>query len=201
MNRKCYSLLFLLSLAGTLHAQRPPGPPGERPSNQEVMDSTFIEGNEEVQLFEEVSELDPQRSALLSAVFPGLGQIYNKQYWKVPIIYSGFAVFGHFISYNNEIYHSFRNAAISLSNGAENPFSSVASSSDILIRNRDSFRRNRDYLIILGTVFYILNIVDAHVSAHLDEFNVNEDLSFRFQPSTQTFFSSQVVGASFIIQL
>jgi hypothetical protein len=165
-----------------------------------IADSTFMQTGEDAQLFSEVSNLDPQRAALLSAVFPGLGQIYNKQYWKVPIIYVGFAAFGHFINYNNELYHTFRNAAISQSNNLENPLASVASTQNILIRNRDNFRRNRDYLIILGSVFYILNIVDAHVSAHLDEFNVNEDLSFSIEPSMQnSVMNSKAFGASLIL--
>ncbi len=166
-----------------------------------ISDSTFIQTDDEFLLFEEVSDLDPQRSALLSAIVPGLGQIYNKQYWKVPVIYAGLATFAHFISYNNDLYHTFRNAAISNANGLGNPFDNIASSQTILIRNRDNFRRNRDFLIILGSVFYILNIVDAHVSAHLEEFNVNEDLALSIEPSIKsTFANGQALGASIILR-
>ena len=130
-----------------------------------------------------------------------MGQIYNKQYWKVPVIYLGLVTFGHFINYNNELYHAFRNAAISQANGLGNPLADIASSQDILIRNRDNFRRNRDFLVILGTAFYLLNIIDAHVSAHLDEFNVNEDLAISLRPSVQsTAMNSSVPGASIILR-
>lgn len=167
-----------------------------------VSDSTFIQTSDDILLFEEVSDLDPQRSALLSAIVPGMGQVYNKQYWKVPIIYVGLATFGHFINYNNNLYHAFRNAAISDSNGLGNPFVDVSSSQTTLIRNRDSFRRNRDFLMILGSVFYLLNIVDAHVSAHLDEFNVNDDLTISIEPSMQnTVANSTAIGASLILRL
>lgn len=165
-------------------------------------DSVLMETGEDIESFKEISRLDPQRSALLSALLPGTGQIYNKQYWKAPLVYGGLAAFAHLINYNNELYHAFRNAAIAEQNGLINPFSRVASNSSALIRNRDNFRRNRDYLIILGTIFYLLNVVDAHVSAHLYEFNVNETLTFSIRPSVISISPlHQVVSTSFIFQL
>ena len=195
MEKRVVLALFILSFSRILLAQ-------ESDNNIELItDSTFIETDEDIQLFEEVSELDPQRAALLSAILPGMGQLYNKQYWKIPLIFGGMVAFGHFIDYQNNLYHAFRNAAIAQSNGLENPFLGVTSSDQILIRNRDSFRRDRDFLIILGSVFYLLNIVDAHVSAHLDEFNVNHDLVISLKPSMQqTAMSTQAIGASFVIR-
>lgn len=164
-------------------------------------DSTFIKAEEDATLFEEVSDLDPERAALLSAVIPGLGQAYNRQYWKVPIVISGMMVFGHFINYNNKIYHGLRNAALINRASGENPYAKIISSEEGLVRNRDNFRRNRDFLIILGTAFYLLQIVDAHVSAHLDEFNVNDDLALQIKPSIQpTPLFSQAVGVSFVLK-
>ncbi|MEM6831227.1 MAG: DUF5683 domain-containing protein [Bacteroidota bacterium] len=185
---------FLLLFSFILCAQ-------EKSSKEDIQlitDSTFIETEEDIELFEEVSDLDPKRSAMLSALVPGLGQIYNRQYWKVPLIYGGLAAFGHLINYNNELYNAFRNASIDRSN-PPNPIVTIAGSDATLIRNRDNFRRNRDYLMILGTIFYILNVVDAHVSAHLDEFNVNEDLALSIEPSFDTSFG-QNIGASFVIR-
>ncbi len=194
MKTSIFTFLFLFGFF--LSAQESPE---ENRDIELITDSTFIETEEDIELFEEVSDLDPQRSAMLSALVPGLGQVYNKQYWKVPLIYGGLAAFGHLINYNNELYNAFRNAAIATTNGSENPFESVASTETSLIRNRDNFRRNRDYLIILGTIFYILNIVDAHVSAHLDEFNVNDDLALSIEPSLDSSFG-QSIGASFVIR-
>jgi hypothetical protein len=169
-----------------------------------VINDTTDFGEEDAELFEEVSDLDPQRAALLSAILPGLGQAYNRQYWKVPIVISGFVVFGHFISYNNTLYHAFRNAVILETDGDDstvNPYAGVVSTLEGLTRNRDNFRRNRDFMMILGTLFYALQIVDAHVSAHLNEFNVNDDLSLHIEPSIQsTPLFSQAVGASLVIR-
>ena len=166
-----------------------------------LTDSTFSELEDDAVLFEEVSDLDPQRAALLSAVIPGLGQIYNKQYWKVPIVISGMVIFGHFINYNNKVYNALRNAAIIQSRTRTNPYSTIINSESSLVRNRDNFRRNRDFLIILGSAFYLLQIVDAHVSAHLDEFRVNEKLALGIEPSVQsTPLFSQVVGVSFVLR-
>ena len=53
---------------------------------------------------------NPKKASRLSAILPGLGQVYNKQYWKVPVIYGGYAVIGHYIKFNNQMYHDFKNA-------------------------------------------------------------------------------------------
>ncbi|WP_462249143.1 DUF5683 domain-containing protein [Ekhidna sp.] len=167
-----------------------------------IDDSTFVKAEENAELFEEISELDPQRAALLSALAPGLGQAYNKQYWKVPIVLAGMLTFGHFIHYNNQVYHGLRNAALLTSQGLTNPYQSIITSESSLVRNRDVFRRNRDFLIILGSAFYILQIVDAHVSAHLEEFKINDKLAFGIEPSIQsTPLLSQAVGVSFVLKI
>ena len=86
--------------------------------------------------------------------------------------------------------------------GLGNPYAEVSSSQTTLVRNRDNFRRNRDFLIILGSVFYLLNIVDAHVSAHLDEFSINEDLAISIEPSMQSMATnSTALGASLILRI
>lgn len=166
-----------------------------------IDDSTFVQAEEDAELFEEISELNPQRAALLSAVFPGMGQVYNKQYWKVPIVLAGVLTFGHFINYNNKVYHGLRNAALLTAKGQTNPYQSIISTEASLVRGRDVFRRNRDFLIIIGSAFYILQIVDAHVSAHLEEFKINDKLAFGIEPSIQsTPLFSQAVGVSFVLK-
>ena len=188
---KYFVLLCLLFIGFSfLHAQ-----------DQPILldDSTFVELEDDGQLFQEVSQLNPQRAALLSAVFPGLGQIYNKQYWKVPIVFSGMLVFAHYISYSNRVYNSLRNATLLVNSGQNSPYANI-NTVDGLARNRDNFRQNRDFLIILGCGFYLLQIVDAHVSAHLDEFIVNKDLAVNIRPSIQsTPLISRAVGVSLVI--
>ena len=166
-----------------------------------IADSTFVEAEEDAKLFEEVSELNPQRAALLSAIFPGMGQVYNKQYWKVPIALVGVIIFGHFIDYNNKVYHSLRNAALLTAKGQTNPYRSIIANESALVRGRDVFRRNRDFLIVLASAFYVLQIVDAHVSAHLEEFKLNDKLALSIEPSIQsTPLLSQVAGVSFVLK-
>ena len=166
-----------------------------------IDDSTFMESAVDAELFQEISDLDPQRAALLSAVMPGLGQVYNGQYWKVPIVLSGMIVFGHYINYNNKVYHALRNAALSNNSAGINPFENVAGSTESIVRNRDIFRRNRDFMIVLGSAFYLLQIVDAHVSAHLDEFTINKDLALSIEPSIEsTPLFSQAAGVSLVLR-
>ena len=134
-------------------------------------------------------EHSPRRAALLSAVLPGLGQIYNKKYWKVPIIYGGFAILGYLVVYNNDQYQIFRRARIAEENNQreENPlvgirpgvYDNIAQLGNIV----DGTRQRRDQLIIYTAGFYGLNIMDAIVDAHLIEFDVNPDLSFKLEPT------------------
>ena len=191
MHKTILSLLALMMVCTTLAQERP----------ILIDDSTFMDSGVDAELFQEISDLDPQRAALLSAVLPGLGQVYNRQYWKVPIVLSGMLVFGHYINYNNRVYHSLRNAALSNNSVGINPFENVAGSAESLVRNRDIFRRNRDFMIVLGSAFYLLQIVDAHVSAHLDEFAVNKDLALSIEPSIEsTPLFSQAVGVSLVLR-
>lgn len=163
-----------------------------------VSDSLFLI-REDIETIETYSKLDPKKATLFSAILPGLGQAYNNQYWKIPIIYGGGLLIGHYIDYNNRIYNEFRNALIAEADDNDltvNPYSGRFSE-DALERNRDAFRRNRDMLIIIAGAFYLLNIVDAHVSAHLHEFDINENLSMKVSPSIKsTPLFSQTVGLS-----
>jgi len=162
-------------------------------------DSLFLVSDfDNIESISTVSELDPQKAAMLSAVLPGLGQFYNNQAWKIPLIYGGGIIIGHYINYNNQIYNEMRNTLIAETDNDENtvnPYSGFSQTS--LERNRDFFRRNRDLLILIGGAFYLLNIVDAHVSAHLNEFEVNDNLTFKVSPKMlSTPLASRNVGIS-----
>lgn len=151
-------------------------------------DSLFMSNGGDPELIETVSKLDPNKAAMLSAVLPGLGQAYNNQYWKIPIIYGGGLILAHYIAYNNRIYNEFRNALVAEVDDNSNtvdPYSAYFSS-DALENNRDAFRKYRDELIIITAAYYFLNIIDAHVSAHLSEFDLNEKLSIQVAPAIQT---------------
>jgi len=166
----------------------------------DASDSTFIENLGDIEEFKSISNLDPNKAAVLSAILPGLGQAYNGQFWKIPIVYGGAIIIGHYINYNHQFYHEFRNAVDAARDNSDQTinFYGGSFSTETAVRNRDKFRRDRDFLIIMGGVFYLLNIVDSHVSAHLKEFDINDNLSMNIRPTIQ---SSPVFSQSFGLTL
>ena len=137
------------------------------------------------------------KAPMLSAILPGLGQIHNKQYWKLPVIYGGYLLIGHYIKFNNNMYKEFRSALIAQTDENDltiNPFPNFSESS--LERNMEYWRRNRDLLIIFTGVYYILNIVDAHVFSHLNDFDIGNDISFSLSPEISKFGYNHNFGIS-----
>lgn len=143
-------------------------------------------------------EHSPRKATIYSAVLPGLGQIYNKKYWKVPLIYGGFIGFGYAINWNNNYYvlykqaysdivdddpntNSFKDLAIEGSWDWDNS-SQVSQFTTRLNNAKNSARRNRDFMIILSAAFYALNIIDATVDAHFFNFDIGDDLTFNWAP-------------------
>jgi hypothetical protein len=126
--------------------------------------------------------LAPSRAAFYSAVLPGLGQAYNKKYWKIPIIYAGMATGIYFYIQNDKDYDRFRNAyKRRLAGFTDDEFYgdgvNPIISNDRLIDAQKSAQRNKDLSLVVTVVFYLVNIIDANVDAHLKQFNVTEDLS------------------------
>lgn len=127
----------------------------------------------------------PRRAALYSAVFPGLGQIYNRKYWKLPIIYAGAAAVVYAFNFNDREYQKFREAYILRRNG-DNTTSSLANLyPDInqLSNARDFYRYYRDFSVILGILLYGMQLADAAVDAHLSTFSVKDDLKVTLGPA------------------
>ena len=132
---------------------------------------------------------NPKKATIMSACVPGLGQIYNKKYWKVPILYAGFAVLGYFIVDNTKQYQDFKNAYLyeygdsskitlnKRSRGYVNTYTL-----DGLQQGKDYYKTYRDLSIILIGFVYVLNIIDATVDANLFNFNVTEDVSLQLKP-------------------
>lgn len=135
----------------------------------------------------------PQKAAFYSAVLPGLGQAYNKAYWKIPIIYATGTVLGYFLITNNNTYQDLRKALLIRRDGDSTTVDAFSSHPTLgeeypggdrnLQYNRDVFRRNRDLTILLAVLAYGLNIAEAYVHAHLKEFDVSDDLSMRLTPN------------------
>lgn len=126
---------------------------------------------------------DPSRAALLSAAFPGLGQIYNRKYWKLPIVYGGAYALGYGIHWNDDNYNLVRNALFAVRSGTidpDNPLHTVSES--VLARETDRFRRDRDFLIIGSILAYLIVIVDSYVDAHLRDFPLGKDTAMQLGP-------------------
>jgi hypothetical protein len=120
----------------------------------------------------------PREAAFRAAVLPGWGQIYNKKYWKLPIVYGGITAIGYGIYWNNSYYQYFKSVyQEAFLTGNPQQINITAAES---LRNQ--FRRNKEQLIIAGVVFYGLTIVDAIVDAHFSTFDVSDDLSLRWLP-------------------
>ena len=133
------------------------------------------------------------KAAIYSAVLPGLGQAYNKKYWKIPIIYAGFGVLGYFVVMNNNEYKEFKEAYIYVANGdtvpTENPYVTKYSQQQ-LKDAMDYYRRNRDLSIIIGALWYTLNILEAYVDAHFYDYEISDDLTMSIRPTTNYYFAS-----------
>ena len=132
-----------------------------------------------------------KKATTLSTICPGAGQIYNKSYWRVPIVIGGLASTIYTIDWNNRGYKRFktaytlcvdyRNNPDKYPNGSPDEFRGAYS--ETFLKNlKDSYRRNRDLCILLTAGVYILQIIDAHVDAHLQDYDISDDLSMNFEP-------------------
>lgn len=122
----------------------------------------------------------PARASLYSAMLPGLGQIYNGDYWKIPIFYSGFIITGYFISSNNAQYERYNRMYYNTTDPESPDYGRF--NAQTMKYYKDTYRRFRDYSILSGILVYALNIIDANVFAHLQDFDVSDDLSASFAP-------------------
>jgi hypothetical protein len=130
-------------------------------------------------------EHSPQKATILSAVFPGLGQVYNKKYWKVPILYGGFAALGYAMSFQGKEYKRYKRAYNLLTDRNEETVDEFNGkrSADELKSARDYYRRNRDYAILGTVLLYALNIIDANVDATLYDYEIDDNLSLKVVPT------------------
>ncbi len=173
-NRFLHIVLFLLALP--LFAQQTDSLKVKRETALIVKDSARSP--------KDYDPLAPARAAFYSAVVPGLGQAYNKRYWKIPIVYAGMGAGVYFYLRNDKDYNRFRDAYKSRLAGFTNDefYGNGATplvSDARLIDAQKNAQRDKDISVVVTVLFYLLNIVDANVDAHLQQFNVNEDLSFK----------------------
>ena len=129
----------------------------------------------------------PRQAAWRSAILPGLGQIHNKQWWKVPLVYGGFVAVGLAYDFNQRYYREFLGEVQYRSehNGeAKNPIY-AGYSFEGMVRVKDAYRRNRDLSILGFAAWHAVNIIDAYIVAKFFRYDMDEDLSIRIEPSIQ----------------
>jgi len=134
----------------------------------------------------ELPKHSPGRATLYSTFLPGLGQVYNRKYWKVPIIYVGIVLPLYFGIEQQNIYNDKRDAYVNrISGDSTDKYLEFGNffTNEGLLQSMDINRRNRDLMFIVAGVIYVLQIVDASVDAHLFYFNVSKDLSFQYTPT------------------
>ena len=139
---------------------------------------------------------DPARATWLGIAFPGGGQIYNRKYWKLPIVYGGFLGCAYALTWNNQMYKDYSQAYLDICDEDD----TTASYEDFLPPNynaqanveylkrvfknrKDNYRRYRDLSIFSFIGVYAISIIDAYVDAELSHFDISEDLGLRVRPS------------------
>jgi hypothetical protein len=144
--------------------------------------------------------LSPNKAVIYAAIFPGLGQIYNRKYWKLPFVYGGFLGCAYAITWNGDQYDGYKKAYQDFQLNEEGDFKGISwkdyfrntsedalkaqhtYNSERLKRKRDFYRRYRDLSYIITIGMYAISIIDAYVDAQLFDFDISTDLSMRVQP-------------------
>lgn len=124
----------------------------------------------------------PKKATLLSAVLPGAGQIYNKKYWKLPIIYGGIGLSVYYLEDNLKTLRIYKKGLQAIQDDDPNTVNTTGLDSSTLSRAIDQRKNWRDLSYIAIGAIYALQIVDANVDAHLFYFDVGEDLSLNVLP-------------------
>ena len=148
----------------------------------------------------------PKKAAIWSALLPGAGQVYNKKYWKVPIIYGAFTTCAYFAVDNRREYLRYRDAYRA---ETDNDSTTISEFDGFPITvqgirdRRDQFKQWMELSYILGGLTYVLQIVDASVDAHLFYFDVSDNLSLRWQPQFRRnrFLNTSTAGVSLHLTL
>jgi hypothetical protein len=148
---------------------------GQDKKNKKTRDTLTVENI--TKITEPIDPLSPAKAAFYSAVLPGLGQAYNKKYWKIPIVYGALGTGIYFYTSNNKEYKRYREAYKSRLAGFEDDEFYDRVTLDGLQRAQKFYRKNKELSLLVCVGIYALNIIDANVDAHLLQYNVNENLT------------------------
>lgn len=144
----------------------------------EALKDTVKKTKQEVKF---VMKKSPLKAVLLSAALPGAGQYYNESYWKLPLVALAGGYFGYEIINQNNKYLDYKEQYIA-SQTPENP-----SGNQALLTSRNFYKDERNRFILYFTVFYVVNLVDAYVDAHLYDFDVSDKVGVTLQPARMEF--------------
>lgn len=211
MNPLVRSFLLLIVIVASLPAlgqdtvrQNPP----DSTAGLNDADSIIVSKDGKIITIESyAARYNPRKAMLFAAIFPGSGQAYNKKYWKIPLVYGGFGGIGYAVWWNQGRYLAYRKGLFSLLNEPAAPVSDPATgltplgnkviggkayypvgatglmSLDVARNAVNKYRRDRDYALIMCFIFYMMQMVDAHVDAHLKEFDINPQLKVSIEPT------------------
>jgi len=196
VNRLLITLLASCAFFQTIFSQEASAI--KTPSESDSIKTTLRKGGVVMQdsLFKKkkvINPLAPSKAAFYSAAIPGLGQIYNKRYWKVPIVWGALGGSIYAYTWTNDSYQRFRTAFKRRRAGfTDDEFFDINDDNlpgappdldnNDLENQQERFQEDRDLWLVVSIASYALNIVDANVDAHLKQFNIDDDLSFDFEP-------------------
>lgn len=146
-----------------------------------------------------------RRATVMSAILPGLGQAYNRKYWKMPIIYAGMGGFAYMYINNNSEYTYYRDNLKAIYDEDPNTNNNTNYQDWQLQSLKDQYKKNRDLALIGFFAVYLLNIIDANVDGHLRTFDVSDDLGLHVDPyfappRMQSSFKAAEIGMSFTLK-
>jgi len=184
---KKFHILLIASLFFTIHSF------AQEELIIKAKDSIYTSPNE-------FDMLSPARAAFYSAILPGLGQAYNKKYWKIPLVYAALGTGVYFYDLNNTNYNRARTAFKLRLNGKPNEFDGVDGniylSDDALIRAQKSYKKDRDLSLLVTVGLYVLQVLEASTNAHLLQHNVDNNLTLSPQIIKDATSNKSVVVAS-----
>jgi len=172
-----FCLFFSLSALAQIEKENKTIDKKEQPKKK--IEGLVIVPTDSVLVRKEIDPLRPAKAAFYSAVLPGLGQAYNKKYWKIPIVYAALGTGVYFYIDNNKQYNRVRDAYKRRLAGFDDDEFKERFTNDGLIEAQKTFRRNKELSLLVTLGLYALNIIDANVDAHLLQYNVDDNLSFK----------------------
>jgi len=175
LNKYAIVLIIILAFCSNTWAQEDKNSEDKEEVQTETLEELQVEANNIVS--DPIDPLAPARAAFYSAVLPGLGQAYNKKYWKIPIVYAGLGIGMYFYLDNNKEYKRYRDAyKRRLAGFTDDEFYGTIND-DGLREAQKTLSRNREISLLVTIAIYALNIIDANVDAHLLQYNVDDNLS------------------------